>query len=142
MKNKSQSYNGNIASRRGSYSELIEMLMKAYKSAEYYHITALPFLAKYKQACDSNEFLKATAFRTLPMFLKNGLAFILAVRTTFYEDDGNTLRQHERDKEQISTYAEAVNFLLKQYATDPNTTKKSLGSAAWKNYDGNLKTDC
>lgn len=50
-------------------------------------------------------------------------AFSLTVQMTSYEDDGTIHRLPEAGKGQISTYVEAVDFLLKSYATYSNTAK-------------------
>lgn len=54
----------------------------------------------------------------------------LTVRTTHYEDDRTTHRLPKAGEEWVSTYVEAVNILLKLYATDSNIAKAASETTA------------
>lgn len=104
--------------------------MKAYKSDNKDPITVLRFIPRFKRACDSNDVLEAMALWIMPTSIKDGSAFSLTVQMMFYKNDGTAHRLPKAGEEQISTYAEAVNFLLKLYATGFNIPKATLEIAA------------
>lgn len=56
----------------------------------------------------------------MPIFMKDGPVSCLTIWITAYEDVGTTHRLLNAGKEQIYTYVEAVNFILKSYTTDSN----------------------
>lgn len=65
----------------------------------------------------------------MPTFTKDGPASSLTVRMTPHKDEFHTLPLLKTSVKQITTYIEAVNYLLKSFATDANIVKATSKGA-------------
>lgn len=72
------------------------------------------------------------ALRFIPTFVKDGPVSSLTVRVTPCKVDGTTHRLPMAGEEQIFMYVEAVNSLLKSYATDFNLARATSEVASLK----------
>lgn len=59
-------------------------------------------------------------------------AYSLTVPMSLHKDNGTTPRVPKTDDEQISTYLEALNLLVKGYATESNIAKRTSDIASFK----------
>lgn len=75
---------------------------------------------------------KTIAFWVMASFMKDGLEISLTVRIALRRDEQGKYPLAKIMKEQTMTYAEAVNYLFKSYATDSNISKATDGNLAKK----------
>lgn len=90
------------------------------------------FLARLKKACGSNGVSAGMALWIMPKFMKSGPVSSLTVQMGLQKDDGTIHRLPKQSKEQITTYVEAVNFLLKSNVTDSNIAQTASSIACLK----------
>lgn len=98
----------------------MEITMKAYLFDDKNPIFILRFLAQFKRTCDSNVVSKGMAVWIISTVMKVEPAFGLTFRMTPRGDKDSALPMPKACGEQILTYVEAANYLLKPYATYEN----------------------
>lgn len=107
----SQTYHEKMAACTGKYAMRMKTSMKAYKFDDKDHVTVFRFQVQFKRFCDSNKISGGMALWIMPTFMKDETATSLTVQMTSHKNDGTTHTLPKEDKEQISTYVEAANFL-------------------------------
>lgn len=121
-----------LAASTGKYPSRMEALIKAYKNDDKDPITILSFLAQFRRVCDLNEVSEGTPLWIISTFSKDEAAFSSNVRMDPHSDDGTTWKLLWTGEEQISTYVEDVNFLLKFYTADFNFARATLNIGCFK----------
>lgn len=86
-------------------------------------ITILTFLVQFKRPCDSNRVPEKLALWILPNFMKAGLcaSFNDLIVLIWVSRDAYAMLRADGDR--IGTYVEAMNHVMKSYATNANTAK-------------------
>lgn len=125
-----QTCNEMMIAKTGKYVKRLETLMKAYKIDGKITITVMKFLAQFKCPCDFNAVSEGMALWIMPNFIKKRLASSMTDRMDPRGDAHGKNLLLKAGEEQITAYVEAVNYLLKSYATNSNITKVTL-EIAW-----------
>ena len=76
-------------------------------------ITVLPFLAKFKEACDKNRINEGMAVYCFKKFLSGAPQHLVASRLV-----GESMATDAQQTDMLTSYSEVVNFLLHTYATE------------------------
>lgn len=96
----------------------IKIMMKAYTVDDEDPITILDFLAQFKRACDASGVSEEVAVWIMRTFIKDGPTSSLTAQMASHGDGDSAFLLPKARGEQISTYVEAFNILLKLILCD------------------------
>lgn len=108
--------------------------MNPYKIDDADPISVLSFLGQVERACDSNGVSEKVAMWLLQFSIKKFQAASLTIRLTRKQGDDipNMMDRGRDEQERIHTYIEAVNYLLRSYATDDAKARASSKTESLK----------
>lgn len=84
------------------------------------------------RAWNANGFFEGMHLWNMLAAMKDGPALSLTFQINHHKDNETTHRLRRTSEQQVSTYVEAVNVLLKFYATDSNIATATLNMASLK----------
>lgn len=99
-------------------------------------MSRLRFLARFKDACNHNEVSEGAALWCMQYFLTGQAASLLQSRLS-----GATMAIDSQRGEMLTSYPEAVNFLLMTYATDDAMAEALLEVEGYKKSTGVTETE-
>lgn len=106
--------------------------MKAFKFDVKNLLPILGFLVQFKIVCNLNAVSEGIALWSMPTYIEYRPEFCIKIQMTSHKEDRNTNRRLKTLKEQNSLYVEAMNLLLKIYATNSNITNSTTVRTAEK----------
>lgn len=121
-----QAYNVKMAAKTDTYVEKMETIINAFRFDDKNPSTVLWFLALFKRICNSNGVAEGMAFLVIPNFITDVPASSRTVKTTPRKDALCEYPLPKVGEEQITTYGEAVNYLLMFYVMYRNITNATL----------------